>query len=167
MAGLTSDIEYFLKQLLDNSSDGVLEIGRNELANRFDCAPSQINYVLTTRFTTYKGYYVESKRGGNGFVKIITISRSKDEYIENVIKEIGKTLTESQAVEIIKDLYNKNYLDKNQAKIMKYAVSENSLTNVDIKKRNIVRKDILKNMLISVLIGGWLWNAIIVAKRPN
>ncbi|MCI5839367.1 MAG: CtsR family transcriptional regulator [Peptoniphilaceae bacterium] len=154
MAGLTSDIEYFLKQLLDNSSDGVLEIGRNELANRFDCAPSQINYVLTTRFTTYKGYYVESKRGGNGFVKIITISRSKDEYIENVIKEIGKTLTESQAVEIIKDLYNKNYLDKNQAKIMKYAVSENSLTNVDIKKRNIVRKDILKNMLISVLIGG-------------
>ena len=80
MAHLTSEIENFLKALLENSTDGMLEIGRNDLAIRFDCAPSQINYVLKTRFTPYNGYLIESKRGGNGFIKIITIVK-EDDYI--------------------------------------------------------------------------------------
>lgn len=89
MAGLTSEIEKFLKMMLEDSVDGMLEIGRNDLATRFDCAPSQINYVLSTRFTPYNGYLIESKRGGNGFIKIITVV-DEDSYISYLIKNLKK-----------------------------------------------------------------------------
>lgn len=69
MSRLTNIIEMFIKSLLDAQEDGVIEIQRNELAEKFNCAPSQINYVLSTRFTPYKGYYIESRRGGVGILK--------------------------------------------------------------------------------------------------
>ena len=69
MARLSDIIEEFLKELMEGM-DGAIEIQRNELANRFRCVPSQINYVIDTRFTTEKGYYVESRRGGGGYIKI-------------------------------------------------------------------------------------------------
>ncbi|NLK42961.1 MAG: CtsR family transcriptional regulator, partial [Tissierellia bacterium] len=78
MPGLTNIIERFLKSLIDAQEDGIIEIQRNELAEKFNCAPSQINYVLSTRFTPYKGYYIESRRGGGGYIKIIKVSI--DEY---------------------------------------------------------------------------------------
>ena len=93
MAGLTSDIEKFLKALLDNTQEGFVEIGRNDLATRFECSPSQINYVLSTRFTPYNGYLIESKRGGNGFIRIITIVEDEDDYIKYIIKNLDKELT--------------------------------------------------------------------------
>ena len=70
MAKLSDSIEYFLKDLLDKTEDNNLTIRRNELADKFKCAPSQINYVLTTRFTYEKGYLIESRRGGGGYIVI-------------------------------------------------------------------------------------------------
>src|SRR5699024_12667377 len=87
MAALSNNIEKFLLELLEETNDGVVEIGRNELANQFNCAPSQINYVLTTRFTPYKGYYIESKRGGSGYIKIMKLSFKEDEPIDMLINE--------------------------------------------------------------------------------
>lgn len=73
MPRLSNIIEEFIKELLEETEDGIVEIQRNELADYFDCAPSQINYVLTTRFTPYMGYYVESRRGGGGYIKIVKV----------------------------------------------------------------------------------------------
>lgn len=70
MARLSDIIEEFIKDMLDDAQDNELQIQRNELANKFSCAPSQINYVLTTRFTANKGYYIESRRGGGGCIVI-------------------------------------------------------------------------------------------------
>ena len=150
MAGLTSDIERFLKAMLEETTDGMLEIGRNDLAMQFDCAPSQINYVLSTRFTPHNGYLIESKRGGNGFIKIITIVE-EDDYLSYLIKNLNEQMTESTADQLFKDLYNKKYFDKNEFLMAKYATSDKALAAVASKSRNYVRADIIKNILLSVL----------------
>ncbi|MDD7306683.1 MAG: CtsR family transcriptional regulator [Peptoniphilaceae bacterium] len=153
MAGLTSDIERFLKAMLEETQDGMVEIGRNDLASRFSCSPSQINYVLSTRFTPYNGYIIESKRGGNGFIKIITIvEEDQDDYIYHVIKNLDEQMTESMAHGLFEDLYNRGFFTRNEVKTAEYAVSEKALINVDKDKRNLVRRDIIESMLLSFLV---------------
>ena len=83
MAKISNSIEDFLLAML-KEAEGSLEIQRSLLAERFDCAPSQINYVLTTRFTPYKGYYVESRRGGGGFIRITKVRFPNAELARNV-----------------------------------------------------------------------------------
>lgn len=150
MAGLTSDIERFLKAMLEESTDGMLEIGRNDLAMQFDCAPSQINYVLSTRFTPHNGYLIESKRGGNGFIKIITIVE-EDNYLSYLIKNLNKQMTETNAHSLFKDLYNREYFTKNEFLMAKYATSDKALAAIECKNRAGVRSDIIKHILLSVL----------------
>ena len=150
MAGLTSDIEKFLKALLEESTDGMLEIGRNDLAMQFDCAPSQINYVLSTRFTPHNGYLIESKRGGNGFIKIITIVE-EDNYITYLIKNLNNQMTEASADILFKDLYKKKYFTRDEFLLAKYATSDKALASIDSTSRNKLRSDIIKNILLSVL----------------
>lgn len=70
MRNVSEVIEQYLKQILQQSPGGVIEIQRNDLADQFNCVPSQINYVISTRFTLEKGYIVESKRGGGGYIRI-------------------------------------------------------------------------------------------------
>lgn len=153
MAGLTSDIERFLKAMLDATQDGMVEIGRNDLANRFSCSPSQINYVLSTRFTPYNGYIIESKRGGNGFIKIITIVEEEDDdYIYHVLKNMDDEMTESMAHGLFDDLYKRGFFNKNEIKMAEYAVSDKALINVDKDKRNLVRRDIIESILLSFLV---------------
>ena len=150
MAGLTSDIEKFLKALLEESTDGMLEIGRNDLAMQFDCAPSQINYVLSTRFTPHNGYLIESKRGGNGFIKIITIVE-EDDYISYLIKNLNEQMTEASADILFMDLYKKKYFTRDEFLMAKYATSDKALSRIEAKSRNSLGSDIIKNILLSVL----------------
>ncbi|WP_151409617.1 CtsR family transcriptional regulator [Anaerococcus sp. Marseille-P9784] len=150
MAGLTSDIEEFLKAMLNQSTDGMLEIGRNDLAIKFDCAPSQINYVLSTRFTPHNGYLIESKRGGNGFIKIITIVE-EDNYLSYLVKNLNEQMTEANADSLFKDLYNREYLNEDEFLLAKYATSDKALAKITSDMRNFVRSDIIKNMILSIL----------------
>lgn len=150
MAGLTSDIEEFLKAMLSQSTDGMLEIGRNDLAIKFDCAPSQINYVLSTRFTPHNGYLIESKRGGNGFIKIITIVE-EDNYLSYLVKNLNEQMTEANADSLFKDLYNREYLNEDEFLLTKYATSDKALAKITSDMRNFIRSDIIKNMILSIL----------------
>ena len=150
MAGLTSDIEEFLKAMLSQSTDGMLEIGRNDLAIKFDCAPSQINYVLSTRFTPHNGYLIESKRGGNGFIKIITIVE-EDNYLSYLVKNLNEQMTEANADSLFKDLYNRKYLNEDEFLLAKYATSDKALAKITSDMRNYLRSDIIKNMILSIL----------------
>lgn len=151
MSGLTGNIEKFLKNMLSESG-GSIEIGRNDLAEHFGCAPSQINYVLSTRFTPYKGYYIESKRGGSGYIKIIELTVNVDSSVRSIIEEgIGYKITKGKAYSLINTLEEKSIASKSQCLIMKHAIDDNSLKNVAVDQRNTVRADILKNMLIVFL----------------
>lgn len=147
MPGVSNTIERFIKKLLEESN-GIVEIQRNELAIYFDCAPSQINYVLTTRFTPYKGYYVESKRGGGGYIKIIKVSINEYEDINNIIvNTIGDSITKNKAYHIIEGLREEKIISVREEEIIKASITERSL-NCDPNFRNQLRADILKNILL-------------------
>ena len=151
MAGLTNYIERFIKEMLQEAEDGMIEIGRNELADQFNCAPSQINYVLSTRFTPYKGYYIESRRGGSGYIKIVKLSWDEDDYLKKLIQEtIGKSITKDKAAHIIKSLLDEDIITEREALLMVHALEDYALSSVT-KDRNVLRADILRNMLLVYL----------------
>src|SRR5699024_8296088 len=98
MSNITDIIERYLKEHFKLKGKNVIEIKRNEIAEQFQCVPSQINYVINTRFTEEKGYMIESKRGGGGYIRIIRIKhQDKSELIDSVIKLIQPKVTQQSA----------------------------------------------------------------------
>ncbi|NLV89374.1 MAG: CtsR family transcriptional regulator [Tissierellia bacterium] len=152
MPRLTNVIERFLKSLIDAQEDGIIEIQRNELAEKFNCAPSQINYVLSTRFTPYKGYYIESRRGGGGYIKIIKVSIDEYEDINNIILDtIGESITKNKAYHIVEGLIEERIISEREGHIIKAALSDRSLNSENPEIRNRLRADILKNILLILI----------------
>lgn len=140
-------IEEFIKDLLNE--DDELEIQRNELAEQFNCVPSQINYVISTRFKPSQGYYVESRRGGGGHITIRKISNTKSEYIMHIIKNIGNEITANEVDVLISDFLSYDLINQKEAKLLKVATSDNVLSlTKDIKDQ--VRARIFKNMLLNL-----------------
>lgn len=152
MAKLSDIIESFIKNMMDESEDDELEIARNELANHFSCAPSQINYVLMTRFTNDKGYYIESKRGGGGCIKIRRIQFEENKPVYMIMNEkIGNNITYDSAVKIIEALYEFGYINDKEVQIMKGAINDRALAQ-NVSNRNALRANILKSMITVILL---------------
>ena len=141
-------IEEFIKDLFDDDSQQV-EIQRNELAEHFNCVPSQINYVIATRFKPSQGYYVESRRGGGGHITIKKVNTTKNDYIMHIINNIGNEITASEVDILLSDFLTYNITNKKEAKLIKVATSDNVLAPAKEKKDNL-RARILKNMLINL-----------------
>lgn len=151
MARLSDIIESFIKGMLEDAEESVLEIQRNELANEFKCAPSQINYVLTTRFTVDRGYYIESKRGGGGCIRIRKVDINKNDYIKNVIwNNIGDEVTQQEAEDYIEVFRERSIITDREAIIMRAAVNDKTIPlSVDLRDR--LRAHILKTLLITII----------------
>ena len=141
-------IEEFIKDLLEGN-DEFIEIKRNELAEHFHCVPSQINYVISTRFKPSQGYYVESKRGGGGNIKIRKINNEKSDYLMYIINNIGKEITSNDVDILLSDFLTYNIISEKEAKLLKVATSDNVL-KLDSKIKDEVRARILKNMLLNL-----------------
>src|SRR5690625_2531997 len=104
-------IEQYLKQVLQTKGQDVIEIKRNEIADQFQCVPSQINYVINTRFTVEKGYIVESKRGGGGYIRIIRIEhREEIDLINDIITMINPKVSQQGARDVMERLYEKKVI---------------------------------------------------------
>ena len=142
-------IEEFIKDLFDEDDSEFIEIQRNELAQHFNCVPSQINYVISTRFKPSQGYYVESKRGGGGNIKIKKINNTKSEYLMHIINNIGKSITTNDIDILISDFLTYNVITKQEAKLLKVATSDNVL-KLDKDVKDEVRARIFKNMLLNI-----------------
>lgn len=141
-------IEEFIKELL--KEDDELEIQRNELAEQFNCVPSQINYVISTRFKPSQGYYVESRRGGGGHIKIKKINITKSNLLMHTINSIGDTLTANEVDIFISNFLSYNVISEIEAKLLKVATSDNVLIiPQDIKDK--LRANIFKNMLLNIV----------------
>lgn len=149
MAKLSNSIEEFLLNLIDEAN-GTVEIQRALLAERFNCAPSQINYVLTTRFTPYKGYYVESRRGGGGYIRIIRVEFKNKNSIDKLFnEEIGNAITKDKADQIINELLRLEYITTRESEIIKVAICDRSLQYAG-EEKNEIRANILKNILLII-----------------
>ena len=152
MARLSDVIEEFIKQMI-NDTEGEIEIQRNEMANQFKCVPSQINYVIATRFTTERGYFVESRRGGGGYIKIRSLSTSKPyDYLMHVILSMGHSISQHSAEVYINNFVDYDIISERDGLLLKAAVSNNSLKNVEVGSKDIIRADILKNMLMRLIV---------------
>lgn len=121
------------------------------MAQYFQCSPSQINYVLSTRFTPYKGYYIESKRGGGGYIKIIKAEIEDNKDIKDLItNSIGDSITKRKAYHIIERFFEEKLITKREEEIIKVSISDSSLYKIG-DKENEIRADILKNILLVLL----------------
>lgn len=146
---LSEVIEEYIKELIADNDDFV-EFGRNELAEYFNCVPSQINYVISTRFSPERGYYVESRRGGGGNIKIKRIDITKDRYIMHIINSLDDYLSQQEAEIIINNMVGYNIIDNNIAKLLKVATNDKVL-GLPKEYRDEVRVRIFKNMLINLI----------------
>lgn len=142
-------IEEFIKELFEEDQSNFIEIQRNELAQQFNCVPSQINYVISTRFKPSQGYYVESRRGGGGNIRIKKINNTKSDYIMHIINNIDKTITVNEIDILLSDFLTYNIITQQQAKLLKVATSDNVL-KLDIDIKDEVRARIFKNMLLNL-----------------
>lgn len=139
-----------LLQLL-KEQNGTIQIQRNDFANTIGCVPSQINYVISSRFTKEQGYIVESRRGGGGFIKLIKIETDRNEFIFYLINSIGECLDETTAKKIIENLYEDQRISKAQALLMLSCVLEDNFRQLNELDRKIVRSHLVKSMLLSII----------------
>ena len=147
MRPLSDTIEAFIKELMEEEQSQI-ELKRNELAEYFRCAPSQINYVLATRFTPDHGYIIESRRGGGGYIRIIRVDmRDQGEQLMRLIHQrLAGGVTESEAAAIIAGLRQQGVIEAGEARLMRAAVSAEAIS-LPLNIKDALRAAILRNML--------------------
>ena len=148
MAQLSDSIEHFIKDLMHE--DARVELRRNELAQHFGCAPSQINYVLATRFSVDHGYIIESRRGGGGYVRIVRMqNRGETNLLELLLGRVGNSVDEETANAIISNLSERKMITPREAALMRSAVSRSALS-LPISAKDVLRAAVFRNMLTQV-----------------
>lgn len=139
-------------ELLDEQN-GAVEIKRNELATTLGCVPSQINYVITSRFTPEQGYIVESRRGGGGYIRITRINTTRESAIMHIVNSIGKTLDKASAEIMLDNMFSRGIIDRPTARLMLSATGERAYIDVPQQYRDALRASVFKNMLLNLLDG--------------
>lgn len=145
---ISDKIEAFITELMKEENE-YLELQRNELASIFNCVPSQINYVIATRFNRDRGYVVESRRGGGGYLRIRRID-NKGSILLDIRSAIGDTLGENEANSYVSRLLGMNIINEREAGIILAATDDNALRSINSGK-DIVRADIFKNILYNMV----------------
>ena len=148
---LSDSIEHFIKTMLSEESTEV-ELKRNELAEYFGCAPSQINYVLATRFSPDHGYLTESRRGGGGYIRIVRVVESGSQRLMYLINErIGDSLEEDECLRLISQLKEQRIGTADEATLMASAVSTRALgIPVPDAMKGVLRAKMMKSMLMTI-----------------
>lgn len=150
MRNISDIIEGYLKEVIELEGNGLIEIKRSEIANKFQCVPSQINYVINTRFTEERGYQVQSKRGGGGYIRIVRVQiTSSADLIDETIQQLGISAPQQVAEDIIFRLINEEVISKREAKMMLAAVDRQILA-LNLPLRDEVRARILRAMLTTL-----------------
>ena len=142
-------VAQYITQMLDEQN-GSAEIQRNELAENLGCVPSQINYVITSRFTPEQGYIVESRRGGGGYIRISRVKMDRGTAMMHIINSVGSTLDKATAEAMLNNMLQRDMIELQSAKIIAAALSDRTLSQVEQDKRDTVRADLFKNMLLTI-----------------
>lgn len=149
MSKISDIIEEFILEQLDDLD--FIHLSRNELANFFNCAPSQINYVLSTRFTEPRGFLVESHRGGGGYIRLARINLDRGDYVTELLSTtLNGDIDYNTAITILSNLNKLKLIADDEARILSFALSSKALS-MPIRIENRQRANILKNVLINIL----------------
>ena len=140
--------QYILNML--EAQDGSAEIRRNELAGSLGCVPSQINYVITSRFTPEQGYIVESRRGGGGYIRINRVKMDKGTAVMHIVNSVGNTLDRATAEAMLNNMLQRELMQLQTAKAIAAALSDRTLQSIEQERRDKLRADLFKNMIITL-----------------
>ena len=147
---LVSDmIERIINEMLKDN-EGLAEFKRSDLALRFGCVPSQINYVISSRFTPEKGYVVESRRGGGGFIKITQVRFDKSSYIMHFINAIGGSIDYNTTKVFLSNLYNHDIISERETRMILNITSDNLLRDF-AEQKDALRSALLKNAVLAII----------------
>ena len=138
--------DMILNMFDDNTS--TIQIQRNDLAQQLGCVPSQINYVITSRFTPEQGYRIESRRGGGGYI-MITRAATKENALMSLVNSIGNSIDEKSAKANIYNLHYQGLLSDKAGRIMMSVVSDNNFKGVETEIKNQIRASLLKQLLLA------------------
>lgn len=152
MRSLADKIEKYLKTLIDKSEDGVIEIQRSEIAETFSCVPSQVNYVLKTRFNEGYGFFVETKRGGGGYIRITKepLVGDYDKLLKLIDESADKFVSENLGESLIDRLYEEGFVTKREMMLIKAVICRNTLA-LGLPERDLLRAKILRSILLTLL----------------
>lgn len=157
-SSLTSKIEEYIEQLLEENGSGVISLRRKDLAELFECVPSQINYVLRSKFAPENGFLVESQRGGHGYIRVVQLTfKNCEEEVSHLQDLIGNRISEQEAKRLLMNLQNRKLLSARERLLIEVALrsqDENGRTlfDISIHKREIMRADLLKKLLTSLAL---------------
>lgn len=152
MRNISDVIEHHLRQFLSDSTNGTIEIQRNDLADRFQCAPSQINYVISTRFSLERGYIVESKRGGGGYIRIRKLGLDAHERLQNLLGQLTQSHVSQQWAENLVDgLVDAELVSPREGRMINAALKRETIA-VGLPLRDELRARLLRAMLKTLLI---------------
>lgn len=143
-------VAQYINEIIDEQ-DGEAEIRRNELATTLGCVPSQINYVITSRFTPEQGYIVESRRGGGGYIRITRIQTTRSGAIMHIVNSVGKSLDKATAEVMLGNMLDRKVIDQRTARLMAAAMSERAYADVPRQYRDSARAAVFKNMLLTII----------------
>jgi transcriptional regulator CtsR len=141
-------IEEFIMSSLDN--DQFIELSRNDLAKFFSCVPSQINYVLNTRFTLNRGFIIESQRGGGGFIKVVRVQDNSSNFLKNALEACSEALSFVQACQLLEQMKDRNLINIREMELLKSAISNKSLNN-PINMDNRLRANIMSQVIMETM----------------
>lgn len=146
---ISNIIAQMIQEMLED--EGHTEIQRNELAQRIGCVPSQINYVIASRFTPEHGYIVESRRGGGGYIKITRATYDRQGIKMHLLNSIGDSIGENTCRAHLKNLYESDFIDENMTKIFLSALTGNGYLAVPREYGDVLRASIFKQMILNIL----------------
>ena len=158
-SSLTQIIEEYIDQLLEENDGNAVSLRRKDLAERFGCVPSQINYVLRSRFSPENGFLVESQRGGHGYIRILQLTFNNcDEEIEHLSDLVGSAVTEQEARRLLVNLQSRDIISPRERLIIEISMrnqedSGRTLFDVSPYRRDIMRADLLKKLLTGLALG--------------
>jgi len=140
-------IAGFIDEMLSDTG-GIAELQRAELADRFNCVPSQINYVISTRFSPEHGYIVESRRGGGGYIRIKRVAMDSEMLIMHTVNTIGDRVDTNSAAALVANLRQNDVISNGDAGLIMSAIGSNALRPARPVERDTLRASILKQMLM-------------------
>ena len=158
MSSLTKTIEDYITRLFEEAENNQVSLRRKELAERFGCVPSQINYVLRSRFAPEHGIVVESQRGGHGYIRIVQLClRDPEERVNHLEELVGKTLTEQESRRLLTNLQNRGILTPRERLLMEVALRSQdeqgkTLFDLPVYRRDMMRAELMRRLVTSLAL---------------
>lgn len=146
---LSNSIAQMIIQMLEEENE--IEIQRNTFAQQVGCVPSQINYVLASRFTPENGYIIQSRRGGGGYIKIAKVQYDKSELLPSIFEAIGSQLDEIKAKAYVLSLLEHGAISQSEAKLFLSATAQTNFKSISSELKDHIRANIFKQMLLALM----------------